>query len=146
MCNQLTKLGTKCCIQPNKSYCHIHNKMIAKYNLKKEVINLNKTIQKKTIQINELNNNLEFFKNEVNNIQKKYEEDYNKYQIIKQYEILKNKLININPQSSPYKILCDNKYKQTIKKTFNKDINVLKDEFNYLRKKRIEYCHSIKSM
>ena len=151
MCNQITKSGSKCRISANASYCHIHKRNIIIQkplvdNLKKEIKNLNKTIQKKNIQITELNNNLEFFKNEVNIIQKKYEEDYNKYQIIKQYEILKNQLININPKSSPYKILTDYYYKDIIKKKFNKDINDLKNEFNYLRKKRIEYCHSIKSM
>jgi hypothetical protein len=116
--------------------------MIIKHNLKKEIINLNKTIIKKVDKIKELEKNLEFFKNEVNKLQ----EDYEKYQIIKKYEILKNELININPQSTPYKILTDYYYKDIIQKKFNKDIDELKNEFNQLRKQRINYCHNVELM
>ena len=143
MCKYIKKNNEKCKLSPKMTYCHIHKKIIIKHNLKKEIINLNKTIEKKTNQIRELNNNLEFFKLELNKIYEKYKKDYDKYQIIKQYEILKNELININPKSSPYKILTDYYYKDIIKQKFNKNINELKDEFNYLRKKRIEYCHPI---
>ena len=157
MCNYIKKNNEKCKLSPKNLYCHIHKKIIIKQkqqfsekissdNLKKEIINLNKTIEKKVDKIKELEQNLEFFKNEVNELHKKYKKDYDKYQIIKQYEILKNELININPQSSPYKILTDYYYKDIIKQKFNKDIDELKNEFNYLRKKRIEYCHSIESM
>jgi cell division protein FtsB len=146
MCNYIKNNKEKCKLSPQLLYCHIHKKLIIKNNLKKEIINLNKTILKKVDKIKELEQNLEFFKNEVNELQKKYKTDYDKYQIIKQYEILKNQLININPDSSPYKILSDYYYKDIIKQKFNKDIDELKYEFNELRKKRIEYCHSIKSM
>ena len=151
MCKYILKSGNQCKLSPKIVYCHIHSKIVIKDNLKKEIINLNKTIEKKVNKIKELENNLEFFKNEVNELHldktklaclvNKYKEDYNKYQIIKQYEILKNKLININPNSSPYKILTDYYYSDIIQKTFNKHINDLKNEFITLRKKRIEYCH-----
>jgi len=143
MCKYIKKNNEKCKLSPKMTYCHIHKKIIIKNNLKKEIINLNKTIEKKTNQIKELNNNLEFFKLELNKIYETYKTDYDKYQIIKQYEILKNELININPKSTPYKILTDYFYKDIIKQKFNKNINELKNEFNYLRKKRIEYCHPI---
>lgn len=142
MCNYIKTNKEKCKLSPKLLYCHIHKKMIIKTNLKKEIINLNKTIIKKVDKIKELEKNLEFFKNEVNKLQ----EDYEKYQIIKKYEILKNELININPQSTPYKILTDYYYKDIIQKKFNKDIDELKNEFNQLRKQRINYCHNVELM
>lgn len=144
MCKYILKSGNQCKLSPKIVYCHIHSKIVIKDNLKKEIINLNKTIEKKVNKIKELENNLEFFKSEVNELHNKYRDDYNKYQIIKQYELLKNELININPKSSPYKILSDYYYSDIIKKKFNKNINDLKNEFITLRKKRIEYCHLIK--
>jgi len=149
MCNQITKSGEKCKLENNKDYCHIHKKLIIKFNLKKEIINLNKTIERKVNIINELNNNLEFFKLEVDKLNNKINlmnENYERYELIKKYEILKNDLININPQSTPYKILSNYYYKDIIKQKFNKDIDQLKNEFEILRKKRIEYCHSIELM
>lgn len=142
MCNYIKTNNEKCKLSPKLLYCHIHQKLIIKTNLKKEIVNLNKTIEKKVNKIKELEQNLEFFKNEVNKLQT----DYERYQIIKKYEILKNELININPNSTPYKILTDYYYKDIIKKKFNKDIDELKNEFNQLRKQRINYCHNVELM
>lgn len=146
MCNYIKSNNEKCKLSPKLLYCHIHQKLIIKTNLKKEIVNLNKTIEKKVNKIKELEQNLEFFKNELNQIHQKYKEDYDKYQVIKEYTILKDKLIKINPKSSPYRILSDKFYTNIIKDKFNKDITELKIEFEELRKKRNSYCHNIKSV
>ena len=86
MCNYLTKSGNQCKLEANKNYCHIHKKIIIKYNLKKEIVNLNKTIENKVNQIKILNDNLEFFKNQINKLNNKINEmneNYEKYELIK---------------------------------------------------------------
>ena len=100
MCNHIKKNGEQCKISKNKTYCHIHsvnwnNIIIQKSptndNLKKEIVNLNKTIEKKAIKIKELNENLEFFKNEINELNNKINlmsENYEKYELIQKYTIL----------------------------------------------------------
>lgn len=144
MCNQITKSNEKCKLEPNKPYCHIHKKLIIKHNLKKEIINLNKTIEKKSLENKELKKNLEFFKNEVNELNNKINsmiDHYNKYEVIKNYNKLKNELININPQLTPYKILNDPYYKNLIENKYKKSQEDLKNEFTNLRINRNLFCH-----
>ena len=167
MCNHIKKNGEQCKISKNKTYCHIHsvnwnNIIIQKSptndNLKKEIVNLNKTIEKKTfalrasqehlvaqaIKIKELNENLEFFKNEINELNNKINlmsENYEKYELIQKYTILKNELIKINRKSTPYKILSNPYYKNIIENKFNKPQDILLEEFTNLRNQRNEYAH-----
>lgn len=152
MCNQMTKSGVKCKISPNEGYCHIHkrnwdNIIIQKPtidNLKKEITNLNKTIEKKANKIKELNNNLEFFKQEVNELNNKINlmnETCEKYELIQKYTFLKKQLININRKSTPYKILSNPHYKHIVESKFNKPQDILLQEFTNLRNNRNSYCH-----
>lgn len=153
MCNQIIKTGAKCKISPNKNYCHIHkinmtniviNKPDININLKKEIVNLNKTIERKVNKIKELNNNLEFFKQEVNELNNKINlmnENCQKYELIREYTELKKELIKINKKKTPYKILSDPYYKNIIESKFNKPQEILLEEFIYLRNHRNDYCH-----
>lgn len=151
MCNQITKSGKQCKISPTKNYCHIHKitfvNIIQKdnsNNLKKEIINLNKTIEKKSIKIKELNENLEFFKQEVNELNIKINlmtGNYEKYELIQKYTYLKNELIKIDKKTSPFKILSNPYYKNIVENTFNKSQNLLLEEFTNLRNHRNQYCH-----
>ena len=166
MCNHIKANGEQCKNSKNKTYCHIHNwnniivpKSQTNENLKKEIVNLNKTIEKKAIKIKELNNNLEFFKKEVNvlnnSTSQKIEalerayankinlmnENCKKYELIQQYTYLKNELININKKSTPYKILSNPYYKNIIERKFNKSQDILLEEFTNLRINRNNYCH-----
>jgi predicted RNase H-like nuclease (RuvC/YqgF family) len=151
MCNHIKANGEQCKNSKNKTYCHIHNwnniivpKSQTNENLKKEIVNLNKTIEKKAIKIKELNNNLEFFKKEVNVLNNKINlmnENCKKYELIQQYTYLKNELININKKSTPYKILSNPYYKNIIERKFNKSQDILLEEFTNLRINRNNYCH-----
>ena len=153
MCNHIKANGEQCKISKNKTYCHIHsvnwnNIIIQKSptndNLKKEIVNLNKTIEKKAIKIKELNENLEFFKNEINELNNKINlmnENCEKYELIQKYTILKNELIKINKKSTPYKILSNPYYKNIIENKFNKPQDILLEEFTNLRNQRNEYAH-----
>jgi len=144
MCNQITKSGNQCKLEVNKTYCHIHKKQIIKYNLKKEITNLNKTIEKKANQIKELNENLEFFKNEINELNNKINEmneNYEKYELIKKYTTLKKELIKINNRTTPFKILSSPYYKNIVETKFKKPQDLLLEEFTNLRNHRNDYCH-----
>jgi chromosome segregation ATPase len=152
MCNHIRANGEKCKLAPKKSYCHIHkitfsNVIIQKdisNNLKKEIVNLNKTIERKANKIKELNENLEFFKQEVNELNNKINlmnESCEKYELIQKYTQLKNELIKINRKTTPYKILSNPYYKNIIETKFNKPQDILLEEFTYLRNNRNSYCH-----
>lgn len=153
MCNHIKANGEKCKLSPKKSYCHIHkinatNIVIKKpdmnINLKKEIVNLNKTIKRKVNKIKELNNNLEFFKQEVNELNNKINlmnETCEKYELIQKYTFLKKQLININRKSTPYKILSNPHYKHIVESKFNKPQGILLQEFTNLRNNRNSYCH-----
>jgi chromosome segregation ATPase len=152
MCNHIKANGEKCKLAPKKSYCHIHkitfsNVIIQKdssNNLKKEIVNLNKTIERKVNKIKELNENLEFFKQEVNELNNKINlmnENCEKYELIQKYTYLKNELIKINRKTTPYKILSNPYYKNIIETKFNKPQDILLEEFTNLRNHRNSYCH-----
>jgi chromosome segregation ATPase len=144
MCNYLTKSGNQCKLESNKIYCHIHKKLIIKYNLKKEIVNLNKTIEKKVNKIKELNNNLNSLKytiNELNNKINEMNENYEKYELIKKYTILKKQLIKINNKTTPYNILTNPYYKNIVETKFKKPQDFLLKEFTDLRNHRNDYCH-----
>jgi hypothetical protein len=166
MCNHIKANGEKCKLAPKKSYCHIHkitfsNVIIQKdssNNLKKEIVNLNKTIERKVNKIKtllmeqvesatrlkELNDNLEFFKQEVNELNDKINlmnESCEKYELIQKYTYLKNELIKINRKTTPYKILSNPYYKNIIETKFNKPQDILLEEFTNLRNHRNSYCH-----
>lgn len=147
MCIHIKKNDEICKLSPNKEYCHIHNNIILekdKTNLKKEIINLNKTIKKKSIKIINLNENLEFFKQEVNELNNKIKnmnENCKKYELIQKYTYLKNEIIKINKNKSPFKILTSSQYKIIIENKFNKSQDILLEEFENLRVNRNIYCH-----
>jgi len=151
MCNHIKANGEQCKLSPKRSYCHIHKwdsiiipKSQTNDNLKKEIVNLNKTIEKKANKIKELNENLEFFKQEVNELNNKINlmnESYEKYELIQKYTQLKNELIKINRKITPFKILSNPQYKNIIETKFNKPQDILLEEFTNLRNHRNSYCH-----
>ena len=151
MCNHIKANGEQCKLSPKKSYCHIHNwnniiipKSQTNDNLKKEIVNLNKTIEKKANKIKELNENFEFFKQEVNELNNKINlmnENCEKYELIQKYTYLKNELIKINRKTTPFKILSNPYYKNIIETKFNKPQDILLEEFTNLRNHRNSYCH-----
>ena len=96
MCEQILKSGLQCKIKSKTKLCHIHIKKALFNKKQNEIINLNKSLEKKSEIIKELYKEISTYKiklfslQEDNNIMKK---DYENYQIIKEYENQKNKLI-----------------------------------------------------
>lgn len=89
MCNQILKSGLQCKIKSKTKLCHIHMKKDLLTKKQNEITNLNKSLEKKSEIIKTL---LKEISNQrlINNNMK---EDYNNYQIIKEYEKQKNDLI-----------------------------------------------------
>lgn len=106
MCNQILKSGLQCKIKSKTKLCHIHMKAsaISDYAVQKdlltkkqnEIINLNKSLEKKSDIIKELYKEISIYKIKLFSLQEdnnNMKEDYNNYQIIKEYEKQKNDLI-----------------------------------------------------
>lgn len=129
MCNFMINNTRKCKLAPKKSLCHIHitrqnesrqndlikiidleikneqlEKKISKMskfqdNVKIELTNLYKTIEKKNIGLREKENEISKLKLTLEQQSKKINnmtEDYNNFQIIKQYEKTKQELLKKN--------------------------------------------------
>lgn len=90
-------------------------------------------LQKKTIQCDSLNKKLSNY-----NL---FQEDYNKYQIIKQYSIINKKLEEINKEVEPYQIIKNKTNKKQLEEIFNMEYRHIKKFYNELRDKRNKYAH-----
>ncbi len=106
----------------------------------KEINRLNNSItsykillQRKNIQYNSLNEKLSNY-----NLLK---EDYDKYQIIKQYAIINKKLEEINKEVEPYQIIKNKNNKKQLEEIFNMEYRHIKKFYNELRDKRNKYAH-----
>jgi hypothetical protein len=105
-----------------------------------EIDRLNNTIasykvllQRKNIQCNELNKKLADYD--------LLKEDYDKYQIIKQYTIINKKLEGINKDIEPYQIIKNKSNKKQLEEIFNMEYRYIKKFYNELRDKRNKYAH-----
>ena len=69
------------------------------------------------------------------------EDDFNKYQIIKKFTIIKDKLKQYFGNKQPYKIINNIYNKEKLEKIFKMDYDDIPDYYNNLRNKRITYAH-----
>lgn len=90
-------------------------------------------LQKKTIQCDYLNKKLFNYY--------LFQEDYKKYQIIKQYATINKKLEGINKKVEPYQIIKNKSNKKQLEKIFNIEYSHIKKFYNELRDKRNKYAH-----
>jgi len=148
MCKFQTRNNTMCKIaSKDNEYCHIHRKIIATQKLnsfdlklsqsKNEIRNLNKTIQRKTKffrnEIVKKEETIENLKDQIEDLRDSIsshiktinmmKEDYDKYQLIKAYELKKKKLLE-------------------------NGIDIFKyndQEFHYQRKLRNKLAHEVES-
>ncbi len=100
------------------------NSLIASYKI---------LLQRKNIQYNSLNEKLSNY-----NLLK---EDYDKYQIIKQYAIINKKLEEIDKDVEPYQIIKNKNNKKQLEEIFNMKYHYIKKFYNELRDKRNLYAH-----
>lgn len=139
MCNQILKNGNICKKSKNKDLCHIHDKI-------KQINNINeiqKKLSLKEIEIKNLNKSLEKKSFIIKDLQKYrlMEDDFNKYQIIKKFTIIKDKLKQYFGNKQPYKIINNIYNKEKLEKIFKMDYYDIPDYYNNLRNKRITYAH-----
>lgn len=107
--------------------------------LKEENLYINKELKK-------LENHNECYLNELKQLRNKIslmEEDFNKYQYIKEFEQLKKEIQNININDSLYNILNKIQYSNIIYEIFNIEQKELEIHFKQLRNKRITYAHCL---
>ncbi len=100
------------------------NSLIASYKI---------LLQRKNIQYNSLNEKLSNY-----NL---FKEDYDKYQIIKQYAIINKKLEEIDKDVEPYQIIKNKNNKKQLEEIFNMKYHYIKKFYNELRDKRNQYAH-----
>ncbi len=100
------------------------NSLIASYKI---------LLQRKNIQYNSLNEKLSNY-----NL---FKEDYDKYQIIKQYAIINKKLEEIDKDVEPYQIIKNKNNKKQLEEIFNMKYHYIKKFYNELRDKRNLYAH-----
>ena len=141
MCKFKTRDGNTCKLSPLMLACHLHKEklIIQKDNyLKDEIKNLNKTILKKNENIKELNENILTLENKIIQMT----EYYDNYQIIVDYENLKNKLSKLCKTNRIHEIVYDDgDLKENIYKEFNKHPILVFNEFKELKLKRNKLCH-----
>lgn len=106
MCNYIRKNGQKCLLSPKRDLCHIHKKNVVLEYKQAEIVHLNRTIAKKNelykSEIKSLRNENEKYQSEIESLQTvitymekqiaDMQEDFNSYNKIKKYELIKSKL------------------------------------------------------
>lgn len=119
-----------------------------------ELDKIKKILNEKNKEINTLNNSIISYKillqkktNQCDSLNKKLsnyhllQEDYDKYQIIRQYSIINQKLEEINKEVEPYQIIKNKNNKKQLEKIFNMEYRHIKKFYNELRDKRNKYAH-----
>lgn len=117
MCNEIaSSTGIKCKLSENEALCFIHKKKKIIVHIKSEIKNLNKTIERKNEKIKILDHQIEQKEEHINALNdqiatlldekiqlrkenKSMREDFDNYQFIKSFEIIKTNLQNyVNTQ------------------------------------------------
>ncbi len=98
---------------------------------------LNKCIQKKSLIIKDLKDQINTLNDKVESMQSYYDN----YAIIIQYTNMKKSLIAIDRMSSPFKILTNPFYRNIVMTTFSMTQKEMLDIFINLREQRNNLCH-----
>lgn len=153
MCEAITLKGEICKNKVSKNskdkYCLLHKKLLNLNYKQKEVSALNKTVQRKNKEIKDLhftiienNNTIQELKNDLESMR----EDFEKYQFIKKFEIIKSKVKKIvgsqvmkNPSLLEFEMGLEYN-KKDLQTILNCESNFY-NTYNLMRLKRNAYCH-----
>lgn len=156
MCEAITLKGEICKNKVSKNskdkYCLLHKKLLNLNYKQKEVSALNKTVQRKNKEIKDLhftiienNNTIQELKNDLESMR----EDFEKYQFIKKFEIIKGKikkLVGSNVLKNPYLLqqyMSSDTISSELKTILNCDDTSVSfyEIYDFMRLKRNAYCH-----
>jgi hypothetical protein len=139
MCKFIKANNEQCKNSPNKEYCYIHTKkiIINDINLKQEIKNLNKTIVKKNEIIKSKSEIVIILSKKINSMK----EDFDRYQIIKEYHIIKTTMLNLLPKSCPYSLINNIDNKDILEEIFKLPYNEILPYYSNLRYNRTKFSH-----
>lgn len=139
MCNEVCKNGQQCKLEKNKALCGLHRKLKAADYSKKEVQNLNRTISRKSLEIKKLKAEKSLLENRIEEMN----EDYENYQFIKKFELVKSNLkkyVNIKDFNQILFFCMQKKNHEILKSIMGQQEDYYK-YYNEIRLKRNKLSH-----